>query len=181
MSNFWQQFKKPILALAPMCGVTDLPFRLICKELGADVVYTEMTMVQSLSRKNPAALRLVELDPAEQPVIIQLGGREPEHFRSAAKIARELGAAGIDINMGCPAKKIAGNGSGVSLLRDLELARQIIEATLEGAGSLHQDQDQHQAPRQGTHSVEPRSLALHQRPAHRRCHDPRSQLRSPLV
>ena len=136
MSNFWQQFKKPILALAPMCGVTDLPFRLICKELGADVAYTEMTMVQSLSRKNPAALRLVELDPAEQPVIIQLGGREPEHFRAAAKIARELGAAGIDINMGCPAKKIAGNGSGVSLLRDLQLARQIIEATLEGAGSL---------------------------------------------
>jgi tRNA-dihydrouridine synthase B len=136
MANFWQQFNKPILALAPMCGVTDLPFRLICKELGTDLVYTEMTMVQSLSRQNPAALRLAQLDPSEQPVIIQLGGREPEHFRAAAKIARQLGAAGIDINMGCPAKKIAGNGSGVSLLRDLELARQIIEATLEGAGDL---------------------------------------------
>lgn len=136
MSNFWQQFNKPILALAPMCSVTDLPFRLICKELGADLVYTEMTMVQSLSRLNPAALRLAQIDPAEQPVIIQLGGKEPEHFLKAAQIARELGAAGIDINMGCPAKKIAGNGSGVSLLRDLRLARQIIEATLEGAGDL---------------------------------------------
>lgn len=136
MSNFWQQLPKPILALAPMCGVTDLPFRLLCKEHGADLVYTEMTMVQSLSRRNPAALRLAQVDASEQPVIIQLGGKEPEHFRKAAQIARELGASGIDINMGCPAKKVAGNGSGVSLLRDLDLARAIIEATLEGAGDL---------------------------------------------
>jgi len=124
MSNFWQQLPKPILALAPMCGVTDLPFRLLCKEHGADLVYTEMTMVQSLSRRNPAALRLAQVDASEQPVIIQLGGKEPEHFRKAAQIARELGASGIDINMGCPAKRVAGNGSGVSLLRDHDLARQ---------------------------------------------------------
>jgi tRNA-dihydrouridine synthase B len=136
MSNFWQQFTKPILALAPMCGVTDLPFRLICKELGADLVYSEMIMVQSLARRNPSALRLAEISPDEQPVIIQLGGREPEHFRTSARMVKEIGADGIDINFGCPAKKIAGNGSGVALLRDLQLARDIIEATLEGADGL---------------------------------------------
>lgn len=136
MSNFWHQFTKPILALAPMCGVTDLPFRLICKRYGADLVYSEMIMVQSLARQNPSALRLAEISDEERPVIIQLGGREPEHFRTSARMVREIGANGIDINFGCPAKKIAGNGSGVAILRDLQLAHDIIEATLEGAGDL---------------------------------------------
>jgi tRNA-dihydrouridine synthase B len=136
MKNFWQEFNKPILALAPMCGVTDLPFRLMCKRLGADLVYTEMIMVQSLVRKNPSAFRLAELDEKERPVIIQLGGKEPEYFKESAKIIKELGADGIDINFGCPAKKIAGNDSGVALLRNLPLAREIIEKTLEGANGL---------------------------------------------
>lgn len=136
MKNFWQELKKPILALAPMCGVTDLPFRLMCKKLGADLVYTEMIMVQSLVRKNPSALRLAEVEENEKPVIIQLGGKEPEYFKESAKIAKELGASGIDINFGCPAKKIAGNDSGVALLRNLPLAREIIERTLEGADGL---------------------------------------------
>jgi tRNA-dihydrouridine synthase B len=136
MKNFWEELNKPILALAPMCGVTDLPFRLMCKKLGADLVYTEMIMVQSLVRKNPSALRLATVEKEEQPVIIQLGGKEPEYFKESAQIAKELGASGIDINFGCPAKKIAGNDSGVALLRNLPLARKIIEKTIEGAGAL---------------------------------------------
>jgi tRNA-dihydrouridine synthase B len=136
MKNFWQEFNKPILALAPMCGVTDLPFRLMCKKLGADLVYTEMIMVQSLVRKNPSAFRLAEIEEDEKPVIIQLGGKEPEYFKESAQIAKELGASGIDINFGCPAKKIAGNDSGVALLRNLSLAREIIEKTIEGAKGL---------------------------------------------
>lgn len=136
MINFWQKLPKPIMALAPMCGVTDLPFRLICRENGADVVYTEMTMVQGLSRRNEKTLELAAISEAEQPVVIQLGGNNPEQFYKAAQIVKELGPAGIDINLGCPAKKIAGQGSGVALLRDLERSYQIIQATIEGAGGL---------------------------------------------
>lgn len=136
MSNFWQKLPKPIMALAPMCGVTDLPFRLLCRENGADVVYTEMTMVQGLARRNARTLELAAISQAEQPVVIQLGGNDPEHFYKAAQIIRDLGPAGIDINLGCPAKKIAGQGSGVALLRDQELSYQIIQATIEGAGGL---------------------------------------------
>lgn len=136
MSNFWQQLPRPILALAPMCGVTDLPFRLICHEYGADVVYTEMTMVQGLAHNNKKTLELAAISPDEQPVVVQLGGNDPEQFYKAAKIIRGLGPAGIDINLGCPAKKIAGQGSGVALLRDLERSYQIIQATIEGAGGL---------------------------------------------
>lgn len=136
MKNFWQEFNRPILALAPMCGVTNLPFRLMAKKYGADLLYTEMIMVQSLARNNPAAISLAEIEESEKPVIIQLGGKEPKLFKESAKIAKELGASGIDINFGCPAKKIAGNDSGVALLRDLDLAREIIEACLSGAPNL---------------------------------------------
>lgn len=136
MKNFWQELNKPILALAPMCGVTNLPFRLIAKKYGADLLYTEMIMVQSLARNNPAAIRLAEIDKSEEPIIIQLGGKEPKLFKESAKIAKELGASGIDINIGCPAKKIAGNDSGVALLRNLDLAREIVEATISGANGL---------------------------------------------
>lgn len=136
MTNFWQKLPKPILALAPMCGVSDLPFRTICRKYGADVVYSEMVMVQGLARRNAKTLELAEISPAEQPVVIQLGGNDPELFYKAAQIVREIGPAGIDINFGCPAKKIAGQGSGVALLRDLELSYQIIQATIEGAKGL---------------------------------------------
>lgn len=134
--NFWQKLPRPIMALAPMCGVSDLPFRTICRQHGADLVYSEMIMVQGLARRNAKTLKLAEISAAEQPVIIQLGGNDPEAFFQAARIVRELGPAGIDINFGCPAKKIAGQGSGVALLRDLELSYQIIQATIEGAGGL---------------------------------------------
>lgn len=136
MTNFWQKLPRPIIALAPMCGVTDLPFRLLCRQYGADVVYTEMIMVQGLSRRNQKTLDLAKLDPKEQPVVLQLGGNDPEQFYQAARIAKELGPAGIDINFGCPAKKIAGQGSGVALLRDLERSYQIIQATIEGGAGL---------------------------------------------
>ena len=135
-ANFWQQLPKPILALAPMCDVTDLPFRLICHEHGADVVYSEMVMVQGLAHHNQKTLKMAEIAAAEQPVVIQLGGNDPDMFYQAAQIIKEIGPAGIDINFGCPAKKIAGQGSGVSLLRDLERSYQIIQATIEGAGGV---------------------------------------------
>ncbi len=137
MTNFWEKLPKPILALAPMCGVTDLPFRTICHRYGADVVYSEMTMVQALAYKGKKTMDLVKISEEERPVVIQLGGNNPELFYKAAQVvANEIGPDGIDINFGCPAKKVAGHGSGVSLLRDLEKSYQIIQATIEGANGL---------------------------------------------
>jgi len=134
MTNFWDKLKKPILALSPMCGVTDLPFRTICHNYGADVVYSEMIMVQALAHKGKKTLEMAKISDDERPVIIQLGGNDPELFYQAAKIvAEEIRPDGIDINFGCPAKKVAGHGSGVSLLRDLEKSYQIIQATIEGS------------------------------------------------
>ncbi len=137
MSNFWEKLNKPFTVLSPMCGVTDLPYRLICHKYGADVVYTEMIMVQALSHGGEKTLRLAKIDKKEKPVVLQLGGKDPELFYKSAKIAAdEIKPDGIDINFGCPAKKVAGHGSGVALLRDLNLAKEITQATIEGASGL---------------------------------------------
>ncbi len=136
MSNFWKKLSRPILALAPMAGITDLPFRLICRQFGADLVYSEMIMVQALVRDNQKTLEMIKIKKSEQPVVIQLGGNDPEAFYQSARILRKIGPAGIDINMGCPARKVAGQGSGVALLRDLERSYQIIQATISGAGKI---------------------------------------------
>ena len=132
MKNFWQNLPKPIIALCPMCGVTDLPFRLTCKKYGADVVYTEMIMVQALAYKGKKTLKLAEISKKEKPVVLQLGGNDPKLFYKAAKFAaEELKPDGLDINFGCPAKKVAGHGSGVALLRDLNNSYEIIKAVIE--------------------------------------------------
>lgn len=137
MESFWKKLLKPIIALAPMVGVTDLPFRTIARRYGADVVYTEMTMVQALAHKGKKTMRLVKISDEERPVVVQLGGNDPELFYKAAKVvADEIRPSGIDINFGCPAKKVAGHGSGVSLLRDLDKSYQIIQATIEGGAGL---------------------------------------------
>jgi len=135
--NFWAKLPKPILALAPMCGVTDLPFRLMSHKYGADVVYTEMIMIQALAYKGKKTLQLAKLAKQERPVVLQLSGNDPELFYKAAKIvSEEIKPSGIDINLGCPAKKVAGHGSGIALLRDLDKTRKIIEATIKGANGL---------------------------------------------
>lgn len=134
--GFWGELEYPILEMAPMCGVTDLPFRLLCKKNGADVVCTEMIMVQAISRHDKKSLAMAKIEEAERPVMVQLGGKDPEQFFKSAKIVQELGADGIDINFGCPAKKVVGSGGGVSLLRNLDLCREIVQATIEGAGQL---------------------------------------------
>jgi tRNA-dihydrouridine synthase B len=134
--GFWEKLKPPILEMAPMCGVTDLPFRLMCKNNGADVVCTEMIMVQALSRHDKKSIALARIDDQERPVMIQLGGNNPEEFFKSAQMAKELGADGVDINFGCPAKKVVGSGSGVSLLRNLPRCYEIVQATMEGAKGL---------------------------------------------
>lgn len=131
MKNFWLKFKKPIISLAPMAGITDSAFRQICKEYGADVVYSEMISVDGLHYKSKKTIELLKFNKKEKPIVIQLFGSRPELFAEAAKIVEKLGADGIDINFGCPAPKIYKSGGGVKLMRDLDLCYEIIKATCE--------------------------------------------------
>jgi len=134
MNNFWIKLKKKktILALAPMAGITDSAFRQICRKYGADVVYTEMVSADGLYYDSKKTLEFLKFDKSEHPAIIQLFGKHPDKFTKAAEIAEQAGFDGIDINFGCPAKKVAGHGGGVTLMRDLDKCRKIIEAVMAG-------------------------------------------------
>jgi len=131
MKNFWQKLKKPIIALAPMAGITDSAFRLLCRDLEADVVYSEMTSVDGLYYDSEKTLELLEFNKKEQPVVVQLFGKKPELFGKAAKIVEEAGVSGIDINFGCPARKVVRHGGGVTLMRNLDLCYELVQATTE--------------------------------------------------
>lgn len=136
MKNFWQQLKKDkkgqmILALAPLAGFTDSAFRLLCKEYGADVVYSEMASVSALSYKSEKTMELLKFDKKERPYVVQLFGSKPEHFAEAVRVLeKELKPDGFDINFGCPVKKVLKQGAGSKLMSDLKLSREIIETVL---------------------------------------------------
>ncbi|MFA6526219.1 MAG: tRNA-dihydrouridine synthase [Candidatus Buchananbacteria bacterium] len=123
---------RPILALAPMAGISDSAFRQICRKSGADVVYTEMVSADGLYYDSKKTLEFLKFAKSERPVVIQLFGKHPAVFTKAAQIAEKAGFDGIDINFGCPAKKVAGHGGGVTLMRDLDKCREIIEAVMAG-------------------------------------------------
>ena len=101
--------KRPVM-LAPMEDVTDRSFRLICKEQGASMVYTEFVSADALIRDIPATTRKLAIDPGERPTAIQIYGREVEPMVEAAKIVESANPDIIDINFGCPVKKVAGKG-----------------------------------------------------------------------
>lgn len=131
-NNFWLKLPRPILALAPMAGITDSAFRQICRKHGADVTYSEMASVSALFYKPQKTLDLVRFKKYERPYIVQLFGNNPEHFAVATKIITEKAKPdGIDINFGCPAKKVFKHGSGCALMPQVELAREIILAVCE--------------------------------------------------
>lgn len=130
--NFWLQLNRPILALAPMAGITDSAFRQICRLYGADVVYSEMASVSALFYKPQKTLDLVRFQKNERPYVVQLFGKDPDHFAKAARIVTEkIKPDGLDINFGCPAKKVFGHGSGCALMPQKDLARKIIVAVCE--------------------------------------------------
>jgi len=132
VNNFWKKLNKPILALAPMAGITDSAFRRICRENGADVVYSEMASATALFYNPKHTLELVKFEKKERPYVVQLFGKEPSHFAVVAKIISEkIKPDGIDINFGCPAKKVFGHGSGCALMPQKKLAREIIQAVCE--------------------------------------------------
>ncbi|QNN66637.1 tRNA dihydrouridine synthase DusB [Sphingomonas lutea] len=116
--------------LAPMTAVTDLPFRRIVKRYGAGLTVTEMIASQAMVRETRQSLQKAMWDPAEEPVSMQLAGCEPHVMAEAAKLNEQRGAAIVDINMGCPVKKVVNGDAGSALMRDLPLAAAIIEATV---------------------------------------------------
>ena len=134
MKNFWQKLNsknKPILALAPMAGSTDLAFRLMCKKYGADVVYTEMVSAAGLFYDDKKTGYFLKTTKSEKPVVCQLFGFDSEHFAKAVKVVEKAGFDGIDINFGCPAKKVVKNFSGVALMDDLDKSYEIVKVVCE--------------------------------------------------
>lgn len=114
--------------LAPMAGVTDLPFRELCVSFGAACVVTEMVSAKALTFSDRKSDALMELSPEERPAAIQLFGDDPETLAQAARLAVLHQPDFIDLNMGCPAPKIAGNGSGSALMKNPELCGRIVAA-----------------------------------------------------
>ncbi|MDD5547846.1 MAG: tRNA-dihydrouridine synthase [Candidatus Pacebacteria bacterium] len=139
MGNFWKKLRKPIFASAAMSEVTDEAFRLMMVKYGKpDVIWTEFVSCDGLCSKEGRKKLLADLkySKKEKPIVAQLFGSKPENFYKSALLIQELGFDGIDINMGCPHKKIEKQGAGAALIKDPKLAQEIILATKRGAGKL---------------------------------------------
>ena len=131
MEDMHAFFRSRCLLLAPMAGVSDEAFRTLCREQGADLTYTEMVSAKGLSYANEKTRHLLRLAPGEDQVAVQLFGHEPDTMAAqAAWIEREMGQslAYLDINMGCPARKIVSKGDGSALMKDPALAASIVRA-----------------------------------------------------
>ena len=118
--------------LAPMAGVTDLPFRVLCAEKGAGMVCTEMISAKALSYKNKATFHMLRTSPEEGIVSLQIFGSEPELMGEIAGVLEEYPFQILDINMGCPVPKVAGNGEGSALMKNPELAGRIMKCVSRG-------------------------------------------------
>ncbi len=123
------QLKNPII-LAPMAGVTDLPFRLLCSELGAGLVCTEMVSAKAISFHNRNTEALLQIDPGEHPVSLQLFGSDPDIISEMASYIEERPFDILDLNMGCPVPKVVKNGEGSALLNQPRLVEEIISKTV---------------------------------------------------
>lgn len=119
------------LALAPMAGITDLPFRLICRRLGCAMTVSEMVSAKGLLYKNVKTTEMLRIDKGERPTAIQLFGSVPEELAQAAKMVETSGADMIDLNMGCPVVKIVNNGEGSALMKTPQLAYEILSAMVD--------------------------------------------------
>ena len=125
------ELDKPVM-LAPMEDVTDLPFRLICRQTGADVVYTEFTSSEAIVRNIPRAINKIEVSEHERPVAIQIFGGVEDNMMDAAAMAESLGPDFIDINCGCWVKNHVARGQGAALLKDLPHFEKIVRSTVRG-------------------------------------------------
>jgi tRNA-dihydrouridine synthase B len=126
--NIGRLMLKNNIFLAPMAGITDLPFRTIVRSFGCGLAFTEMVSGSGLVRKSEKTFRYLVSSPADRPLGVQLFGGDPETLAAAAGVATERGADLLDVNMGCPVKKVAKTGSGASLMRDPERVAAILRA-----------------------------------------------------
>lgn len=130
--NIWEKLKRPIIALAPMAGITDSAFRQICKSFGVDLVYTEMVSADGLAYKSLKTLELARFDKREKPIILQLFGKHPKNFAKAVDVIQKAHRVSsimpdaCDINMGCPARKVVNSGHGIMLMKNARLASEIV-------------------------------------------------------
>ena len=116
------------VVLAPMAGISDLPYRVICRKFGCGLTVSEMVSAKGLLYKNEKTLAMLQIDEAERPTAIQLFGSVPEELAEAARIVEARGADIIDFNMGCPVPKVVNNGEGSALMKTPDLAGEILEA-----------------------------------------------------
>ena len=136
--GFWEKLDKPIFLLAPMADVTDAPFRRVIAKYGKpDVMYTEFISADGLFLGGKDALvKDLAFTESERPIVAQFFTSKPELMKKAAELAAELNFDGIDINMGCPDKSIEKQGAGASLMKNPELAVELIKSARQGAGYL---------------------------------------------
>ena len=118
------------LIVAPMAGVTDRPFRMLCKKLGAGMAVSEMITANKALWTTPKTLRRANHEGEVEPIVVQIAGGDPQMLADAARLNVEHGAQIIDINMGCPAKKVCNVAAGSALLRDLDNVGRILEAVV---------------------------------------------------
>ena len=123
------KLKSPYI-LAPIAGYTDSPFRRVCVSHGCGMTMTELVSVEGIVRTNPKTVELLKFTDAERPIAIQIFGHKPETMGSAAAVIENLDPDIIDINLGCPARKVCGSGNGAALLKDPGLIRRITESVV---------------------------------------------------
>src|SRR5262245_50675454 len=120
------------LFLSPLAGYTNLPFRLTLREVGGlDLATTDLVNARSLLEKNPKALKLIETAPADQPLAVQLFGAVPEEMRDAAIYLESVGMAAVDINMGCPVRKVCKVGGGSAMMTEMDKTAQLVKGMVE--------------------------------------------------
>lgn len=128
----WVTQTRPILALAPMAGYTDSAYRQLIKSLAPSVVvFSEFVSSDALHHKNKKTQKMLAFSEKEKPFIAQIFGKYPAHFAEAAKVVESLGVDGVDLNMGCPARKVVNSDHGSALLKNPKLAEEIIRATVQ--------------------------------------------------
>lgn len=127
--SFFNGFDSNIF-LAPMAGITDKPMRRLVSSLGEGTMVSEMVAINAISRKNPKTYRIADVRDEPYKVVVQLVGGDEKLFADSVKLAEELGAYSIDINMGCPVKKIVNNHSGSWLMKDINQASKIIKSAV---------------------------------------------------
>lgn len=134
----WDKLPKPFFVLAPMANVTDSPFRRVIASCGKpDLFYTEFISADGLCSKGKGKLKKdLEYTQEERPLIVQFFSSKPDHIEKCCALASELGFDGVDINMGCPDRKVEKQGAGACLIKEPKLARELIRAARRGAGNL---------------------------------------------